>query len=229
MREKAMKRILYLVICICLLSSCDTAEATEEDFVRQMRSLSPTQSPLYVQVEDMNDMIATTKTNCIIQCTLDSRDTSVVFDPFTGYKTEDLFAQDNTEEEKRVVSNYISTPYQITVQDVYLGDYFEKGDVFTFYAPYGEIGEYHCKVSGHPILQVGKTYLLFLRADKINGEFVYYLSYPPEGALEMRNDDMREDGVHAYDATVIEELKQNVERYSYDTSYDILATNETVR
>lgn len=214
---------------MCILSSCSKSE--EEIFIEQMESLTPTNAPMYVQVEDMNDMISTTKANCIIQCTVDSRGTTLLYDPFTGYTKEDLLSTDTSEKEKAVMANYISTPYQLTVSDVYLGDTLETGDSFMFYAPYGEIGEYHCKVSGHPILQVGKEYLLFLRVDKINGEFVYYLSYPPESAIEIGNTAVtgsRNIGnTNVSDNAILDELMQNIEQHEYDTSYDtVIVTGE---
>lgn len=180
------------VIILSSLCSCGsrTEEAyTEDEYIKMIESLDETGAPMYVTLNNIEEIITKTKSNLIVKCKVVSRDEPMVFDPFGSFTTDTLLSESSPENEKFAAANYISTPYQIEISDVYLSpDSIETsliGSSIPFYAPYGVIGQYSNRLAGHHILRVGAEYIMFLRVDNIGGNMVYYLAHPIYSLVEI--------------------------------------------
>lgn len=170
------------ILCMSCGSKYDSL-TTEAEYVAQIESLSAVDSPLYVTFESLDEMIETTHANLIIRCTVSKRNDCIVYDPWGICDEDDLNGNTRI---SSTAQRCIVTPYTLNIKECYLGN-LAIGDAITFYAPYGVINGYSYRKSQAPILSVGAECILVLRAEEINGEIVYNLSYTPDSIYTIEN------------------------------------------
>lgn len=233
-----MKKCFFIIILFFyLLCSCsDQIDRIDEDeYIRMIESLEDTNAPLYVTLHDIEDVITEAKANLIVKCKVISRTDPVVFDPFGSFTTGILTSDDVPETEKVKAADYITTPYELELSEVYLGNA-DSGGTIPFYAPYGVINGYSCKLAGHPVLHVGSEYIMFLRVDNIGGTLVYYLAHPMYSVFDVNS--ITSSAISAVNESVdsrsaiyaeytdasdlINEIKNLVANHYYDVSMDII-------
>lgn len=181
---------------------------TEDLFIAQIKAIPAEDAPLYASFESLDEMIETTHANLIIRCTVSNRGDSVVFDPWGIYKEDDLTADATA---SAAAQKCLSTPYTLTVNDCYLGTLAIDEEI-TYYAPYGILDTYAYRRAGVPIFEIGEECILILRAEEINDEIVYYLSYTP-------------DSVYFIDSTSEEIVKETSLFYPYRNDVSALETH----
>lgn len=221
------------ILTIFIFCSCNTqAELSEEDeYVKMIEDMDETISSLYIVLDDMEELIKETKANLVIRCKVKNREESVVYDPFGVYNTTLFVDKSVNEQTKIAASSMIYTPYTLDVLEVYLGNTYTEKNTITYYAPYGVIGEYKNKISGYPVFRVGDEYILFLRADNVNGKWMYYLSHPmystytistsaKSSGVENQADAIYNDYVNAEE--VIKKIKELIAENTYDTSAEYI-------
>lgn len=206
------KQIAAIAACICLIFGSIAVmrygHRTDDPFTAQIKAIPAEDAPLYASFESLDEMIETTHANLIIRCTVSNRGDSVVFDPWGIYKEDDLTADATA---SAAAQKCLSTPYTLTVNDCYLGN-LARDEEITYYAPYGILNTYAYRRAGVPVFEVGNEYILVLRAEEINGEIVYYLSYTP-------------DSVYVIDSNPEEFIKETSLFYPYRNDVSALETH----
>ena len=91
-------------------------------------------------------------------------------------------------EVKDLAATYIATPYEMRIDEVYLGNLLREGDSFTFYAPYGIIGKYAIRYEKFPIFRKGESYVMFLYVTDVKGCGRTYELCSPPAAVRMIDD-----------------------------------------
>ena len=199
-------KIVIILLIVLIITSCGSGDDAENEFINKVKSQVTTDS-LYILVEDLHDMISTTKPNLIVRCKVTER-----FDTVKKW-------------------NALSTPYEFEISEVFLGDINKAGDKIIFNAPYGVLGEMEGRKSYHPILKVGEEYIMFLRVDSIRGELTYYVAYTPASILIVKgnkftNPNPEWDYVfEPFDNKVsklIKTLTELIEQYDYDISMEVV-------
>lgn len=178
-----MKRIVcWMLLCCVLLGGCgNQVDAEEEAFASAIEALDSGVSFMkvdYAKFYELEDLLSVAQSNLVIRCKITGRDESTVVDPFGRYKVDDLG-------QLKYAQMYIVTPYTLEVQEVYYGDLHQADDTLTYNAPYGIIGEHTYRGGMHPVLRVGKEYIMFLTVSEIAGNMVYCCSFNPEFIVEV--------------------------------------------
>ncbi len=186
MKKQALSIGLAALLTVCTLG-CASADDT---FNKQIAALPYTTSSLYVNISSMEELMAIAKPNLIVKCEITSREDPTIVDVSGKHTVSDIqSASELSDDEKTIIAgSYLSTPYECSVQEVFLGDALAAGDAFTINAPYGIFEGYERRDGKFPILKVDSDYLMFLRVDQMYGQNVYTLAFPPASALELTDE-----------------------------------------
>lgn len=187
--------IFILVFAVVLVSCAD-----DDRFNDEIRSLGYSSISRSVPMYSVEDLMSTAKPNFIFIGEVRSRGDSQIIDHSGTYSDVSL-DQMSTDEKQRCALAFLSTPYTIHIDELILsGDDYQasaniKDDAsaITLEAPYGILddgtGNQLTRRDGeHPVLEVGKKYLFFMRKDIVYGDEVFYLAFPPMSALEIGDD-----------------------------------------
>lgn len=131
------------------------------------------------------ELIKQGQPNLIIRAKLTDRGGTRVYDPFGYYNTASLNALN-------AAFLYICTPYTVKIEEVIIGDMeqFHEGDTFTFFAPYGGIGDFAVRYEDTPIFCAGREYFLFFSVLDVNGVGRWFdLTHPSAAAQIMLEDE----------------------------------------
>ena len=213
------------------LTSCIATQPDEDAFVKQVESVPASDRINYADFDTLHDFIETTKANLIIRCVIKSRGESAVTDPSGKYSERDLKSGDNGT--AQAARSLIATPYEIEISEVYLGDINKAGNTINYTAPYGIVNDYGNRKNHAPVLRVGDEYILFLRADIINGLLSYDLASPPFSVLKLNTED---NTFALYDETrgalyskyekstdkLLDDLKELIENNGYPTGVEYI-------
>lgn len=182
-------RVFILVLTVILVS------CTENDrFDDEIHSLVYSSMSRSVPMYSLEDLMSTAKPNFIFIGEVTSRGDSQIIDHSEKYSDASL-DQMSTDEKQRCAAAFLSTPYTIQIDELILSgdDYNNDSAEITLEAPYGILddgaGNRLTRRDGeHPVLEVGKKYLFFMRRDFVYGDEVFYLAFPPVSALEIQDD-----------------------------------------
>lgn len=186
----------------------------EELFLRDVMKITPMeQAPFFAlmpqpEYTDFTELVQSGQPNLVIHATITERKPCTVFDPFGFYNNKSLNII-LPGEEKPKAEFYICTPYQVTINEVLLGDktLFGEGDTFTFYAPYGMVDNYAVRYEDCPLFTVNRDYILFFSVLDITGVGRWFDLTHPSSALEIMLEDsntllsMTENGYALYEET----------------------------
>lgn len=194
-------------------SDTQTVDTAESAFLAQIETAESGEEVLYASFSSIDEMVETTHANRIIRCTVTERGDCTVFDPM-GVLSE-------AERDSKKAAQFLATPYTLTVSDSYLGN-LTKGETVTFYAQYGILGGTSYRQSRYPILETGAEYIMFLRAEEIGGEIVYYLTYTPDSVVRVSGTETIPDtslfSAYAGDIPALEsEIRSLVAENNYST------------
>ncbi len=208
---------------------------------------------------DFESLIKQGTPNLIVRVTLEERMDALVYDPHGCYNDQMLedaalavknnprfkhkafpeheaadghvysWNDDVAYEKAENISFYISTPYIAHVEDVLLGDAIDIGEEFTFYAPYGIIGDFYIRYDDCPIFMAGREYVLFFSIVDIEETGRWYDLVHPAAACEITIEDpqMFSDMSFAGEAMFSEAgwdyytLKDLIEVYYNESPYPI--------
>ena len=202
-------KVFTLILCIVLgvgvlaffigkdkLPSLGLREAeAEEAYVKNIEALNTFPAPAFPDVHTAEGFFTSCFPNLIVRVHTTARGKSTVFDPEGEYTIKDVRPYD--EHGHAAPANaYISTPYEMEITEVLFGDanLFRTGELFTYYAPYGEIymgadsNTAYIRYEHYPILMTDRDYILFLFVYENADGFVYELCHPC-GALEITAED----------------------------------------
>jgi len=174
-------KVLCLVLCLLLLSSCSgevPVSADEQAFADSISEIIPTVKGHPAVVSSVGELIETSKPTYIVRAKLTDRGECEEF------------------------GGMITTPYTVRVSECYLGD-IEAGTEFVLDASYGLIDGQTYRCDPYPILVTGSEYILFIRCEVIYGETSYVLASHTYGALRIDGDEVVNDtGLGAFGGTV---------------------------
>lgn len=187
---------LFILVLTVVIVSC----ADDDRFDDEIHSLGYSSMSRSVPMYSLEDLMSTAKPNFIFIGEVTSRGDSRIIDHSEKYSDASL-DQMSTDEKQRCALAFLSTPYTIHIDKLILsGDDYQasaniKDDAsaITLEAPYGILddgtGNQLTRRDGeHPVLEVGKKYLFFMRRDFVYGDEVFYLAFPPVSALEIQDD-----------------------------------------
>ena len=180
---------LFILVLTVVIVSC----ADDDRFDDEIRSLGYSSMSRYVPMYSLEDLMSTAKPNFIFIGEVTSRGDSRIIDHSEKYSDASL-DQMSTDEKQRCALAFLSTPYTIHIDELILsGDDCQASANIKVEAPYGILddgtGNQLTRRDGeHPVLEVGKKYLFFMRRDFVYGDEVFYLAFPPVSALEIGND-----------------------------------------
>lgn len=157
--------------------------------------------------DDLDALMAEGQPNLIVRVKIEDRLPCEVYDPF-GFYDEGYLGDPNF-----AAYLYIATPYKVKIEEVYLGDteMFPEGNDFTFYAPYGIIGNYGIRYEDCPFFQTGHEYILFFSLLDVTGVGLWYDLAHPSAVCEIMPEDERTFIAQTNDAT----------RIFRETGYDV--------
>jgi len=201
---------VLLAAAILVLSSCSGVDKAEADFVDSIRVAVATDKGLPADYDSMHSLIDGAKPNLIFYGTVTERG--------------ECFYENGND-------GAILTPYSIAVNEVYLGEINKAGDTMRLDARYGKIGDDSYRTTPHPIFEVGKSYVFFVRYDIINGSLIPYLASGVYGAIEANHDPdtlvfpVEGSFLDAYNGSavaMVKEIMELVEANEYDTSIGVI-------
>ncbi len=142
--------------------------------------------------ESFDDLITRGQPNLVVHVTLTGRGGCRVYDP-TGYYTNADLGNIPWGAKIAPASLYICTPYEAKIEEVLLGDpaQFENGDRFTFWAPYGMVGEQSVRYEDTPIFAEGGEYIMFFSVLDVEGVGRWYDLTHPSSAVGIMLEDAR--------------------------------------
>lgn len=182
-------RVFILVLTVILVSCVEN-----DRFDDEIHSLGYSSMSRSVPMYSLEDLMSTAKPNFIFIGEVTSRGDSRIIDHSEKYSDASL-DQMSTDEKQRCALAFLSTPYMIQIDELILSgdDYNNDSAEITLEAPYGILddraGNRLTRRDGeHPVLEVGKKYLFFMRRDFVYGDEVFYLAFPPVSALEIGDD-----------------------------------------
>ena len=194
----------FAVMVLCAFtfgqaSTFDSSDYSEEElFVLDIRTLPAwNEAPFFALMpqqsyESFGDLIQRGQPNLVIRASFTERSSCRVYDPFGQYTTADLHKV-SPGAKMSAAALYICTPYDVKIEEVLLGDseQFKEGDHFTFYAPYGIVGENAIRYDDTPIFSAGREYLLFFSVMDVEGVGRWYDLTHPSSAGEIMIEDER--------------------------------------
>ena len=186
---------LFILVLTVVIVSC----ADDDRFDDEIHSLGYSSMSRSVPMYSLEDLMSTAKPNFIFIGEVTSRGDSRIIDHSEKYSDASL-DQMSTDEKQRCALAFLSTPYTIHIDELILsGDdcqasanVKDDASAITLEAPYGilddGVGNRLTRRDGeHPVLEVGKKYLFFMRRDFVYGDEVFYLAFPPVSALEIQD------------------------------------------
>ena len=185
-----------MVLCAFTFGQASTFDAsgfTEDEIFRlDVETISARdENPFFVLMpqqdyESFEDLIVRGQPNLVVRVTFEKRGKCRVYDPFGAYTNADL---NNIPWGSKIspASLYICTPYEAKIEEVLLGDsiLFPEGDNFTFWAPYGMVGEQSVRYADTPIFSEDFEYILFLSVLDVEGVGRWYDLTHPSSAVEI--------------------------------------------
>ncbi len=188
----------FAVMILCAFtfgqaSTFDPSGYTEDELFRLDIETVPTRSevPFFAlmpqqEYESFDDLIARGQPNLVVRVTFEERGRCRVYDPFGEYTAADL-GKKAAPGAVSPASLYICTPYEAKIEEVLLGDetLFPEGDTFTFWAPYGMVGEAAVRYADTPLFSEGYEYILFLSVLDVEGVGRWYDLTHPSSAVEI--------------------------------------------
>lgn len=207
--------IVFIFLMIFSLPSCkpeeEISEAVKEDieFAKKISAIEPVERVNYIYLDSLGDMISQTNTNLIVRGKTLSRGESAKYGK----------------------SGTIHTPYELEILEVYHGTVNKSGDIINFDALYGIFEDTEYRADKHPVFNIEKEYLLFLRVDEIYGELQYCLCFDPASSLILNPKDgtFEDHGIYSdyvfskYDhdtEKLLTELKEFIADNDYNTKID---------
>ena len=182
----------------------------EDAYEMRMETIIPVAPPIYTEYTDLAHLFSFGQPNLIVRCTAEKRGDATVYDPFNAYSdfvytykgsnlkdamkrqglnTDLIIVKDSHGDDDAAIranaEAYITTPYEMRIDEVYLGDCEKKGDTFTFYAPYGIFGEYAVRYEQFPFFREGESYVMFFSIVDVAGCGRWYDLSSPETVLRV--------------------------------------------
>ena len=228
------KFFICLFVCVLCLVFVGCGQQEKKDVVNGGDDIfSLKESAHYVYTDNLDQMLSRGN-HTIIKCKVVSKSEPRVIDNFGKMTDADLYSESQKNE---AIAN-IKTPYQLYVQEVFLGENVKVGEKITFNARYGYIEKAKASysVENYPELEVGKEYILFLSSMVIDDKLVYYFSFPPANAIEInleKNtfvcvDEIGESVFDEYDSNfklLIDDLKNHISENKYESEPDYLKSS----
>ena len=228
-----MKRIFcILLISILLFCSCSKSDQyVPDEFDLAVAEAVPNYKVGLIHLSSLSELMSTAKPNLVVRCKVTSRGDSYLkgqdesLNALLDKPASELTGSD-AERLKYAVDNYLSTPYTLELDKIYLGaENLDDTSELVFTVPYGAINGYARAADKYPILKVGAEYLMFMRVDFIGGEKEYYLAFRPASALELQNDNFYvseyADSIFAEFNGSTEALINELEELIANNDYDI--------
>ncbi|MBQ7983610.1 MAG: hypothetical protein IJ302_08570 [Clostridia bacterium] len=171
--------------------------------------------------DSFSSLISSGTPNLVVRVTFEERQDATVYDPYGYYTDETLestlsgvktlldrnkkhngetepvdtsvygWKNDAAYAKAEAIALYISTPYEAKVEEVLLGNCLQVGDSFTFYAPYGIIGDFYARYEDCPIFSEGREYILFFSVVDVTDVGRWYDLVHPAAAVEILQEDNR--------------------------------------
>ena len=188
----------FAVMVLCAFtfgqaSTFDPSGYTEDELFRLDMETVPVRSevPFFAlmpqqEYESFEDLILRGQPNLVVRVTLEERGKCRVYDPFGEYTNADL-GKTHAPGTVSPASLYICTPYEAKIEEVLLGDetMFPEGDYFTFWAPYGMVGESSVRYADTPLFWEEFEYILFFSVLDVEGVGRWFDLTHPSSAAEI--------------------------------------------
>ena len=188
----------FAVMVLCAFtfgqaSTFDPSGFTEDELFRLDIETIPARNevPFFAllpqqEYESFEDLIKRGQPNLVVRVTLEERGRCRVYDPTGTYDNTDLF-RSKTPGAVCPASLYICTPYEAKIEEVLLGDetMFPEGDYFTFWAPYGMVGEHAVRYADTPLFWEEFEYIMFFSVLDIEGVGRWFDLTHPSSAVEI--------------------------------------------
>lgn len=174
-------------------SSFDPSGYTEDELFRMdIETVKPrNEVPFFAlmpqqEYESFEDLILRGQPNLVVRVTLEERGKCRVYDPTGTYDNTDL---NHIPPGAKIppASLYICTPYEAKIEEVLLGDetMFPEGDYFTFWAPYGMVGEHSVRYADTPLFWEEFEYIMFFSVLDVEGVGRWFDLTHPSSAAEI--------------------------------------------
>lgn len=194
----------FAVMVLCAFtfgqaSTFDPSGYTEDELFRLDIETIPARNevPFFAlmpqqEYESFEDLILRGQPNLVVRVTFEERGRCRVYDPFGAYTAADL-GRKHAPGAVAPASLYICTPYEAKIEEILLGDetLFSAGDYFTFWAPYGMVGESAVRYADTPIFSAEREYILFFSVLDVAGVGRWYDLVHPSAAVEIMVEDER--------------------------------------
>ncbi len=188
----------FAVMILCAFtfgqaSTFDPSGYTEDELFRLDVETIPARSevPFFAlmpqqEYESFEDLILRGQPNLVVRVTFEERGRCRVYDPMGYYDNADL-AKKAAPGAVSPASLYICTPYEAKIEEVLLGDetLFPEGDYFTFWAPYGMVGDDAVRYADTPLYWEEFEYIMFFSVLDVEGVGRWYDLTHPSSAVEI--------------------------------------------
>ncbi len=138
------------------------------------------------EYESFEDLILRGQPNLVVRVTFEKRGKCSVYDP-TGYYDNASLNYIPWGAKISPASLYICTPYEAKIEEVLLGDeiLFPEGDYFTFWAPYGIVGEHSVRYADTPLFWEDFEYIMFFSVLDVEGVGRWFDLTHPSSVVEI--------------------------------------------
>lgn len=198
-----------MVLCAFTFGRASTFDPSgyskEELFMLEIQALpARSEAPFFAlmpqkEYGSFEELIKQGQPNLVIRATFTSRGVCRVYDPFGDYTNADLHVIEPGAKIPRA-SLYICTPYDVKIEEIIIGDteQFKEGDHFTFYAPYGGVGDFAVRYEDTPIFSAKREYYLFFSVLDVSGVGRWYDLTHPSAAAQIMVEDERTFNAMSY-------------------------------
>ncbi len=163
----------------------DTPKMSEDAYVKNILDIEPIDPPIYPTVTSDGELLVRSFPNLIVRCTATDREKCTVYDPYEVYTNKDLDGGNIT------ASAYLTTPYLMEITEVYYGDpaLWREGDLFYYYAQYGERAGFVMRYDHYAVFRVGREYIMYFNVQKRSDGQYYMELCHPGAVLEITAED----------------------------------------
>ncbi|MBQ7301576.1 MAG: hypothetical protein IJW77_17250 [Clostridia bacterium] len=191
-----------MVLCAFTFGRATTFDASgytkEELFLLDVQTIpARNETPFFAlmpqkEYGSFEELITAGQPNLVVHVSFERRGVCRVYDPFGEYTNTDLHTR-HPMADISPAALYICTPYQAKIEEILLGDetVFSEGDTFTFWAPYGMVGESAVRYADTPIFSAEREYILFFSVLDVAGVGRWYDLVHPSAAVEIMIEDER--------------------------------------
>ena len=188
----------FAVMVLCAFtfgqaSTFDPSGYTEDELFRLDMETVPVRAevPFFAlmpqqEYESFEDLILRGQPNLVVRVTFEERGRCRVYDPFGEYTNADL-SKKHAPGAVSPAALYICTPYEAKIEEILLGDetLFSEGDYFTFWAPYGMVGESAIRYADTPLFWEEFEYIMFFSVLDVKSVGRWYDLTHPSSVVEI--------------------------------------------